>query len=190
MELKKKMIAIFIAFFFMQETMAGIITTVSLGFARYRNQNSPHGTKQPVGFSWGLAAGYRYQFISLEAMTYRYSGSATNDYLLVEYKTKATDKVTGVLLRLYFLEVFNIIAGYAEHDVNHSITPNDSFMANYYRYDAPNKSRGFVYGLGGKKNLSGSIDLIYEAIVMAIGNGGRKVSSELDIFTTGIRYEF
>lgn len=181
---------LFILIAVIDRSWAGITTSASLGFGRYRNQNGPSNASQPVGITWGLAAGYRYDFVAAEAFYYSFSGCATNEYYSTPYKTCAKNHLYGGMARFYFQDLLNIFIGYAQHNVTHSIDPYSQTVAQHYAYIEDNPRSGILYGLGAKKNLAANIDAFFDALVCAIGNGGDKVSSENDLFMAGIRLDF
>lgn len=190
MRMQKIIFSIFSLFILAQEAYAGITTSASFGFGRYRNENATRDTSQPVGWTWGLAAGYRYQFASLEGMLFKYSGCAENEYHFVKYDTCASNTLYGVLGRIYFQDVIDLIVGYGFHNITHKVTPNNSTVAQHFHYDDPNKSNGLAYGLGGKMNIAPGFEAFFDVIIFSIGNGGDRTSSELDLFVAGIRADF
>ncbi len=173
-----------------QNASAGITTSLSFGFGRYRNENGPKDITQPVGLAWALGVGYRYDFASLEGFYYGFKGCGENEYNSGQYDVCAKDRSYGILSRFYFLDIFNIIFGYGEHKVTHWVNPHSTQMSQYYATQQDNKHSGIAYGAGAKKNLTGNLDGFFDIILFQVGNGGDKVSSEVDLFMAGIRYEF
>lgn len=173
-----------------QTASAGITTSLSVGFGRYRNENGPKDVSQPVGLAWVLGVGYRYDFASLEGFYYGFKGCGENEYNFVKYDVCAKDRAYGVLSRFYFLDTFNIIFGYGEHKVTHWLDPQNTQAARNYAAVEDNTHSGIAYGIGAKTNLVANLDAFFDVILFQVGNGGDKVSSEVDLFLAGIRFEF
>lgn len=187
----QKIILTFVLFFSLStELLAGITGSAALGFGRYRNENGPEDAVQPVGFTWGLAAGYRYSFAALEGMYFKFKGCADNELHYREYQTCARDRIYGVLTRIYFLDIVDVMLGYAEHNVTHSISPANTAAAQNFAYVEDNKHSGLVYGFGAKTNIAPNIEGFFDIMIFLVGNGGERVSSEVDLFMAGIRADF